>query len=106
MKTKSLAIILVLAVLMLAAGATYSAKAPKGGTFGPPVKAHPWEEINNNVPSGSGTDLRSDDHKMITIPIFSDFFIWIHIKYVHKESEHPKDCARIGEKSYQIIFSR
>ncbi|MFQ6003291.1 MAG: hypothetical protein ACE5KJ_06050 [Candidatus Zixiibacteriota bacterium] len=48
MKTKSLAIILVLAVLILAAGSVYSGRGPKGGTFGPPVKGHPWEEINNN----------------------------------------------------------
>ena len=106
MKTKSLAIILVLAVLMLVVGAAYSARAPKGGKFGPPMKGHPWEEFNNNRPSGCGPSVRSDHHKMTVIPIFSDFFIWISVKEIAKESEHPKDSGKISKKSYQIIFSR
>ncbi|MFQ6003386.1 MAG: hypothetical protein ACE5KJ_06530, partial [Candidatus Zixiibacteriota bacterium] len=72
-----------------------------------PVKGHPWEEINNNNgPSGCSGNGYSDGHKVITIPIFSDFFIWIYIKDIRRESEHQKNSVKIDDKSYQIIFPR
>lgn len=105
MKTKSLAIILGLAVLMLAAGSAHPGGGPPGSTFGTP-SAHPWEELNNNngpVGSPSVMILR-DDHKVIIIPIFSDFLFWIYIKDIRKGSDHQKNSIKIEEGSYQIIF--
>ena len=91
MKTKSLTIILVLAMLMLAAGSVYS--------------GHPWEELNNdNGPFGCSPMGLQDDTKVIMMPIFSDFLIWIYIKDIHKESEHQKNSVKTDDKSYQIIF--
>ena len=92
MKTKGLAIIVVLAVLILTAGSGYS--------------VHPWEEDNNNNgPFGcSAIVLQDEDPEVIMIPIFSDFLIWIYIKGVHKESECQKNSVKTGDSSYQIIF--
>lgn len=103
MKTKGLAITLVLAVLILAAGSVYSGSGPPGSTFGPTPRAHPWEE-DNDGPSGCSAMIIQDNHEVIMIPIFSDFFIWISIKVVHKESEHQKNSVKIDDNSYQIIF--
>ena len=103
MRTKDLAIILVLAVLILAAGSVYSGNGPPGSTFGPTPKAHPWEG-DKDGPSGCSAMVLQDDPKVIMIPIFSDFLIWIYIKDVHKESEHQKNSVKIDDKSYQIIF--
>ncbi len=106
MKTKGLAIILILAMLILTSGSVYSGYGPPRSTFGPTPKAHPWEDLNNNDgPSGcSPMILQDDDPKVIMIPIFSDFLIWIYIKGVHKESEHQKNSVKTGDNSYQIIF--
>lgn len=105
MKTKSLAIILVLAVLILTAGSVYPGSRPPGGTIGSPPKAHPWEEPNNNNgPSGCSAMFPQEDHKVVAIRIFSDFFIWIYIKDMPKGSDHQKDSIKTNEKSYQIIF--
>lgn len=90
MKTKSLAIILVLAVWILAAGSAYSGGGPPGNTFGTP-SAHPWEEPNNNNgPSPSSAMISRYDHRVIMIPIFSDFLIWIYIKDIRKGSDQQK----------------
>jgi hypothetical protein len=105
MKTKSLAIILVLAIMILTAGSVYSGRVPPGSTFGPIVKGHPWEELNNNNgPSGCSAVFLQDNRKVIEIRIFSDFFIWIYIKDVPKGSNHQKNSTKTNEKSYQIIF--
>lgn len=105
MKTKSLAIILVLAVLILTAGSVYPGSRPPGNTFGSPAKAHPWEEPNNNNgPSGSSAMFIPEGRKVVEIRIFSDFFIWIYIKDVPKGSGHQKNSTKTNEKSYQIIF--
>jgi len=92
MKTKGLAIILILAMLIFASGSVYS--------------GHPWEDLNNNDGPFrcSPMALQDDDPTVIMIPIFSDFLIWIYIKGVHKESEHQKNSVKIGDSSYQIIF--
>jgi len=91
MKTKGLTIILILALLIFASGSVYS--------------GHPWDEHNNNDgPFGSSPRALQDDSKVIMIPIFSDFLIWIYIKGVHKESECQKNSVKTGDSSYQIIF--
>jgi hypothetical protein len=94
MKTKSLGIILILAVLLLAWGSAYSR------IWSPvdPLPGHPWEGSSKMV---------KDDPKVkvvIMIPIFSDFLIWIYIKGVHKESERQENSVEMGDNSYQIIF--
>lgn len=105
MRTKGLAIILVLAVLILAAGSVYSGSGPPGSTFGPTPRAHPWEEHNNNNgPFGCSAMVLQDDPKVVMIPIFSDFLIWIYIKDIHKGSDRQGSGIKIGDKSYQIIF--
>jgi hypothetical protein len=105
MKTKSLAIILVLAILILTAGSAYPGSGPKGNTFGSPAKAHPWEDFNyNNGPFGCSAMFIPEGRKVIEIRIFSDFFIWIYIKDVPKGSGHQKSSTKTNEKSYQIIF--
>lgn len=105
MKTKSLAIILVLAIMILTAGSVYSGRVPPGSTFGPIVKGHPWEELNNNNgPSGCSGMFLQDNRKVIEIRIFSDFFIWIYIKDKPKGSGHQKNSTKTDERSYQIIF--
>jgi hypothetical protein len=105
MKTKSLAIVLVLTVLFLATGSVYSGSRPPGSTFGPIVKAHPWEELNdNNGPAGSSAMILKNDHKVFMIPLFSDFLIWVYVKDIHKGSNHQKNSTKIDEKSYQITF--
>jgi hypothetical protein len=104
MKTKGLAIILLLTILMLAAGLAYSGSRPTGYTFGTTIWAHPWDEPNNNNgPSPSSAMIRRDDHRVIMIPI-SDFLIWIYIKDIPKGSDHQKNSIKINERSYQIIF--
>jgi hypothetical protein len=102
MKKKSLAVILVLAVLILATGSVYSENAPPGSKW----KGHPWEDFNNynNRPSLGSAMFFYNDHKVIIIPIFSDFLIWIFIKDVPKGSDHQKNSIKIQEGSYQIIF--
>jgi hypothetical protein len=102
MKTKSLAIFLVLAMLMLSAASTFSASGPPGSR----LRGHPWEELNsNNGPSGSSAMvIQVKDRKVIMIPIFSDFFIWIYVDGVHNEGEHQKNSGKVGDNSYQIIF--
>jgi hypothetical protein len=105
MKTKSLAIILVLAMLILTAGPVYPGRVPTRSKFGPPVKAHPWEDLNNNNgPSGCSAVFPQEDRKVIEIRIFSDFFIWIHIKDMPKRSDHQRNSTRTDVRSYQIIF--
>jgi len=104
MKTKSLAIILVLAVLLLTAGSVYSGNRPPGSTFGPIVKGHPWEENYNNGPTGSSAMILKNDHRVFMIPIFSDFLIWIYIKDIRNGSDYQKNSTKIDQKSYQIIF--
>lgn len=105
MKTKSLAIILVLAILILTAGSVYPGRVPPGSTFGPIVKGHPWEDLNNtNGPSGSSAMFLQKDRKVIEIRIFSGFFICIYIKDMHKGSGHQKNSTKTNERSYQIIF--
>jgi hypothetical protein len=102
MKTKSLGIILILTVLLLAWGSAYSRTGSRGGTF----KAHPWEEGNNsNGPYGCSAKILKDDPKVvIMIPIFSDFVIWIYIWNTPNDSEHQKNSVEMGDNSYQIIF--
>lgn len=103
MKAKIIAIILVLAILIIATGSVYSGLGPPGRTFGPTPKAHPWEDFNNNNgPSGCKAMVLKDDRKVLMIPIFSDFLIWIYIKDAPIGSDHGG--IKIGEKSYQIIF--
>ncbi len=105
MKTKSLAIILVLAILILTAGSVYPGSRPTGNTFGSPTKAHPWEDLNNNNgPSGCSAVFLQEGRKVIEIRIFSDFFIWIYIKDMPKGSDHQKNSTKTDERSYQIIF--
>jgi hypothetical protein len=105
MKTKSLAIVLVLAVLFLMAGSVYPGSGPPGIPSRPVVKGHPWEELNNNNgPSGSKGMVFQDSPKVLMIPIFSDFLIWIYIKDIRKGNDHQKDSVKISDKSYQIIF--
>jgi hypothetical protein len=105
MKTKSLAIILVLVILILTAGSVYPGSRPPGSTFGPIVKGHPWEDLNNNNgPSGGSAMFLQKHRKVIEIRIFSGFFIWIYIKDMPKGSDHPKNSTKTNEKSYQIIF--
>lgn len=112
MKTKSLAILLVLAMLILAAGSAYSVKGPKGGTFGPPLKGHPWEDFDNIPPGSSGSGVPDppnairDYQRVIAVPIFSDFLILIYIQDINKENSDPGSSIKFRGKSYQIIFSR
>lgn len=94
MKTKILAVVLVLAVLILAAGSAYSGWRPPGSR----CKAHPWEG------SPPGAKIIRDDHRVIMIPIFSDFLIWVYIKDIGKGSDQQKNSIKISERSYQIIF--
>lgn len=105
MRTKGLAIILVLAMLILVVGSVYSGYGPPGNTFGPPAKAHPWEDLkNSNGPAGCSAIILQDDPKVFMIPVFSDFLILIYVKDVHKESKHQKNPVKAGDSSYQIIF--
>jgi hypothetical protein len=106
MNTKSLAIILVLAIMILSAGSVYPGSGPPAGTVGPIiVKGHPWEDLNNtNGPFGSSAMFLQEDHKVVAIRIFSDFFIWIYIKDMPKGSNHQKESIKTNEKSCQIIF--
>lgn len=111
MKTKSLAIILVLAVLILAAGSVYSARGPRGGIFGPPVKGHPWEDFKDTSGgAGSGVpdspSVTSDYQRVIPIPISSDFLILIYTKGIDKGNSDSGSSIKFKGKSYQIIFSR
>ncbi len=103
MRKNSLAFVLVLAALILAGGTAYPGFGPPGGTSGPPAKGHPWEG-DINVPSGCSPVVIQDDGGMIMMPIFSDFFIFIYIKGVHKEGEDPGSSVKVGNESYQIIF--
>lgn len=105
MKTKSLAIILVLVMVILIAGSVYPGRVPPGSTVGSPAKAHPWEDLNNNTgPSGCSAMFLQKDRKVIEIRIFSGFFIWIYIKDMPKGSGHQKNSTKTNERSYQIIF--
>jgi hypothetical protein len=104
MKTKGLVIILVLAASILAVGSAYPGNVPPGSTFGPIVKAHPWEDFNNNGPSPSSAMILKNDRKVFMIPIFSDFLIWVYIKDIRKGSNHQKSSVKVDERSYQIIF--
>jgi hypothetical protein len=91
MKTKGWAIILILALLIFASGSVYS--------------SHPWEELNNDDgPFGCSPRALQDDYKVIMIPIFSNFLIWIYVKDGHKEGEHQKNSVKVEDNSYQIIF--
>lgn len=105
MKTKSLVIILVLAVLILTAGSVYPGSGPKEITFGSPAKAHPWEDLNYiNGPVGSSAMILKEDYRVTIIPFFSDFWIWICIKDIRKGSDQQKNSIKVDERSYQIIF--
>jgi hypothetical protein len=107
MKTKGLVIVLILAVMLFTAKSVYSGNKPPGSTFGPIVKAHPWEEIDDNSgPTGSSAMILKNDHKIFMIPIFSDFLIWVYIKDIRKGSDHQGSSININDKSYQyqIIF--
>lgn len=103
MRTKGLAIILILAMLIFASGSVYSGFGPPRSTFGPIAKGHPWEG-DKDGPSGCSAMIIQDDPEVIMIPIFSDFLIWIYIKGVHKENERQKNSVKTGDSSYQIIF--
>jgi hypothetical protein len=99
MRTKSLAIILVLTMLILVATWAYSDgwSVPIGSGSG-----HPWEGYTDG-PGGHPSPV-SIGHQVIMSPIFSDFFIGIYPKDVNKEGERVKRPDKIGDKSYQVFF--
>ena len=110
MKTKSLVVILILAVMILAAGSAYSGRGPKGRLFGSTVEGHPWEDLKNTTDTGSGvpasTNVTPDYQRVIAIPIFSDFMILIYIQDINEKNSDSGSSIRFRDKSYQIIFSR
>ena len=99
MRTKSLAEILVLTMLILAATWVYSAgwSVPIGSGAG-----HPWEGSTDG-PGGRPSPI-STGYQMTMSPIFSDFFIVIYPKDVCKEGERQRKPDKIGDKSYQVFF--
>ncbi len=99
MRTKSLAMVLVLTMLILAAASICSAgwSVPIGSGSG-----HPWEGSRDG-PGGHPSPL-SSGHQLTLSPVFSDFFIGIYLKDVCKVGEHLKKPDRIGDKSYQVFF--
>jgi hypothetical protein len=99
MRTKTLAIILVLTMLILATGSVYSAGPPPFIGSG---SGHPWEGSTEG-PGGRPSPI-SNGHQVVMSPIFSDFFIGIYLKDVFREKEHPKKSVKIGDNLYQIFF--
>jgi hypothetical protein len=114
MNTKILAIILILGVLILAAGSAYSGRGPKGSMFEPTsaIDAHPWEG-SKNTSSGSGgsgipslPSVASNYNEVIAIPFFSDFTVLICVQKITKKGNDPGSSIKFKGKSYQIIFTR
>ena len=99
MRTKTLATILVLTMLILATGSVYSAGPPPRIGSG---SGHPWEGFTDG-PGGRPSPV-SYGHQLVMSPIFSDFFIGIYLKDVFREKEHLRKPVKIGDNSYQILF--
>jgi hypothetical protein len=100
MRTKSLATIPVLTMLILAATWVCSAgwSLPIGSGSG-----HPWEGSMDGP--GSRPSPVSGGHQIIMSPIFSDFFIGIYPKEVQQESQLQEKPDRIGDKPYRLFLT-
>lgn len=100
MRTKSLAIILVPTMLVLAA--TWACSDGWSGPIGS-GSGHPWEGYTDG-PGGHPSPV-SGGHHVIMSPVFSDFFIGIYLKDAYKEGENRKKPDQIGDKSYRVFFT-
>jgi hypothetical protein len=101
MRTKSLAAIPVLTMLILVVTWVCSAgwSLPIGSGSG-----HPWEGSLHGP--GNRASPVSSGYQIIMSPIFSDFFIAIYPKDVHQKSDVQEKPDRIGDKSYRLFFIR
>ena len=101
MRKISLTIVLILSILILAAGSAYSNWGPKKYKFGPIViQGHPWGESSrstNTTPCyrpGAGAGFQD----LITT-IITNFTVQFYLKYVTKGKKDGQSSIRYHSKS-------
>jgi hypothetical protein len=89
MKKKIVTIVLILVILLITTGLTYSDGGPKTYNFGPIViVAHPWGENPHsaNPPNCSRSSSGGDFPDLTTTPTLTSFALKFYLNYVVKKT--------------------
>ncbi len=104
MRKKSLTVVLILSILILAAGSAYSNWGPKKYEFGPIViQGHPWGESthSNNgtyAPPGYRPGAGAGFQDLVTT-IITNFTVQFYLKYVVKGKKDGQSSIRYNNRS-------
>jgi len=97
MKRKTVTIVLILVILFITSGLSYSGGGPKTYNFGPVVpSAHPWGDSDHNTyaPSLSRAGSGGGYPNLEVGSTFTSFAVQFYIKYVVKKTMQGQNSIR------------
>jgi len=98
MKKKTVTMVLILVILLITTGLSYSGGGPRTYNFGPivPPSAHPWGENPHtaNPPNLSRSSSGDNFPDLTTIPTFTSFAVKFYFNYVVKKTMEGQSSIR------------
>jgi len=97
MKKKTVTIVLILVILLITSGLSYSGGGPKTYNFGPVViQGHPWGENNHtaNPPNCVRSSSGGDFPDLATTPTLTSFAVKFYLNYVVKKTMEGQSSIR------------